>query len=293
MLSMYVRTFGHGMSTVVETKGPTDMFATMWAVKMLKFLGLSDAILQCDPEPSLIKWAEKCQIQTHRKNCHSKFSQTVTSKQWRSRKLSETVAGTSADNAGSKARKHTLRTICRQRTDEMDCPTRSVAHSSFPGSEIQFPFYRAMGGPYRGKLVEFGETVLAHLPEVGKGSGNPAPKLADTWKSGVCLGKSDLTGEHLVRTDDGVVYARSVRRLAREQLVRREPQGSRRDPTEAEVDDKQMMHQIPEWYQKHMNKRVRTKERTRTMMRAEKHPTSQTTRIMKLRGRRFQSQTQQ
>ena len=43
---------------------------------------------------------------------------------------------------------------------------------------------------------------------------NPAPKLADRWKSGVWLGKSDLTDEHLVRTDDGVVYARSVRRLA-------------------------------------------------------------------------------
>ena len=83
----------------------------------------------------------------------------------------------------------------------------------FRGSEIQ-SFYRAMGGPYRGKLVEFGETVLAHLPEVGEGSGNPAPTLADRWKSGVWLGKSDLTDEHLVRTDDGVVYARSVRRLA-------------------------------------------------------------------------------
>ena len=53
VLSMYVRTFGYGMSTVVETQGPTDMFATMWAVKMLNFLGLSDVILQCDPEPSL------------------------------------------------------------------------------------------------------------------------------------------------------------------------------------------------------------------------------------------------
>ena len=81
-------------------------------------------------------------------------------------------------------------------------------------SEAQSPFYRAMGEPYRGKLVGFGETVLAHLPEVAKGSGNPAPKLADRWKSGVWLGKSDLTDEHLVRTDDGVVYAGSVRRLA-------------------------------------------------------------------------------
>ena len=56
--SMYVRTFGYGMPTVVETTSPTDMFATMWAVKRLNFLGLSDIILQCDPEPSLIKCAE-------------------------------------------------------------------------------------------------------------------------------------------------------------------------------------------------------------------------------------------
>ena len=37
VLSMYVRTFGDGMSTVVETKGPTDMFATMWTVKNAEF----------------------------------------------------------------------------------------------------------------------------------------------------------------------------------------------------------------------------------------------------------------
>ena len=72
----------------------------------------------------------------------------------------------------------------------------------------------AMGGPYGGKLLEFGESVLAHLSEVGRGSGNPAPKLADRWKSAVWLGKSDLSDEHLVRTDEGVVHARSVRRLA-------------------------------------------------------------------------------
>ena len=70
-----------------------------------------------------------------------------------------------------------------------------------------------MAGPYRGKLLEFSETVLARLPEVGKGSGNPALKLADRWKSAVLLGKSDLADEHVVRTDEGVVYARSIRRL--------------------------------------------------------------------------------
>ena len=34
------------------------------------------------------------------------------------------------------------------------------------------------------------------------------------WKFGVWLGKSDLRDEHLVRTDDGVACARSVRRIA-------------------------------------------------------------------------------
>ena len=49
---------------------------------------------------------------------------------------------------------------------------------------------------------------------MGKGCGIPAPKLADRWKSAVWLEKSDLTDEHLARTDEGVVNVRSVRRLA-------------------------------------------------------------------------------
>ena len=75
VLSLYVRTFGYGMSTVVETKSPTDMLATMWAVKMLNFLGLSDIILQCDPEPSLTKWAES--VKSKRTNEQSEQSLEV------------------------------------------------------------------------------------------------------------------------------------------------------------------------------------------------------------------------
>ena len=47
----------------------------------------------------------------------------------------------------------------------------------FRSKDAQSAFYRAMGGLHRGKLLQFGETVLAHLLEVGKGSGNPAPKF--------------------------------------------------------------------------------------------------------------------
>ena len=38
----------------------------------------------------------------------------------------------------------------------------------FRRNDAQSPFYRAMGGPCRGKLLGLGESVLAHLPEVGK-----------------------------------------------------------------------------------------------------------------------------
>ena len=50
-----------------------------------------------------------------------------------------------------------------------------------------------------------------------------ATVLADRWKSAVWLGRSDLTDEQLVRTDEGVVYARSVRRLSEHSLSEENP----------------------------------------------------------------------
>ena len=75
--------------------------------------------------------------------------------------------------------------------------------------------------------------------------------LADRWKSGVWLGKSDLADEHFVRTDEGEVYARSVRRLAENswseenlKAVVETPQ----KPRSMSTDD------ATEWYQKYIHK---------------------------------------
>ena len=170
LLSMYVRTFGHGMYTVVETKGLTDMFATMWAVKMLHFPGFSDAILQCDLEPSLKKWTESVKSKrtertvirssprrSHQSNGGVENYQKQLQGQVRTmlaamQEHTHTQYKPSADNA-------LMRWIVRR---------AAWLILRFRGSEAQSPFYRAMGGPYRGKLVALGETVLAHLPEVGK-----------------------------------------------------------------------------------------------------------------------------
>ena len=110
VLSMCVKSFGYGTSTVVETKVATDTFGVAGRVKMMNCLGRSDIIWQCDPEPSVFKWAEKCEIQTSRTNSHPKFSRTISSQQRSSGKLSETIAGIGAHTVGSNARPHAIHT---------------------------------------------------------------------------------------------------------------------------------------------------------------------------------------
>ena len=172
------------------------------------------SFLHCDPEPSLIKWAESVKSKRQERT-------VIRSSPRRSH---QSNGGVETYQKPLQGQVRTMLAAMQERTQYRPAADSAltkwiVRHAAwliprFRGNDVQSPFYCAMGGPYPGKLVEFGETVLAHLPEVGKGSGNSAPKLADRWKSAVWLGKSDLKDEHLVRTDDGVVYARSVRRLA-------------------------------------------------------------------------------
>ena len=62
----------------------------------------------------------------------------------------------------------------------------------FRGDDVQSPFYRAMGGPYRGKLLEVGESVLALPSRGGKriwesraeaGRQMELRRVADVWLS--------------------------------------------------------------------------------------------------------------
>ena len=130
----------------------------------------------------------------------------------------------------------------------------------FRGSDVQSPLYRAVGGPYRRKLVGFGETVLVRLPEVGKGSGNPAPKLANRRKSGGgwerATSRTSTLSEQTMELHTREVYNDSQRTA-----------GQKRTSS-------------------------KMKKRTTTMAKTKSHPTSQTTKIMTWRARRFCSPTQ-
>ena len=263
---MYARTFEYSMSTVVEMKGATDTFAAVWAVKKLSCFGPSDIILQCDPEPSLIKWAESVKSKRLERT-------VIRSSPRRSHQSNGGVENYQKQLQGQVRTMLAAMQECTQYRPTADSALMQwiVRHAAwliprFRGSDAQFPFYRAMGGPYRRKLMGFGETVLAHLPDVGRGSGNPAPKLADRWKSAVWLGKSDLTDEHLVRTDDGVVYAQSVRRLAEHswseedfRSVVETPKKPRSTPTDHTSD----LRGVPEVHEHDIRNEGRTTVRTR------------------------------
>ena len=196
-----------------------------WGVKMLNCIGLSVIILQCDPEPSLIKWAENVKsrrqertvIQSSPRRSHqSNGSVKNYQKQLQGHVRTMLTALQDRTQYRPTTGSALMKWIVRQAAWLMPC---------FKGHDVQSPFYRAMGGPHRGQFQELGEPVLARLPVVGKGSAIPASKLANRRNSAVWLGKSDLTDEHVVTTDEGVVYARSVTRAAVETRA------------EAEVDD--------------------------------------------------------
>ena len=202
VLSVCVKSFGYG-TTIVETKGATGTFAVTWGVKMLICLGLSDIILRCDPKPSPIKWAASVKSERQERT-------VIRSSPRQSHQSNGAVENYQKQIQGEV-------TQYRPTTDSalMKWIGRHAAWliPRSKGKDVQSPFYQAMGGPCRGRLLEFGQSVLAHLPEVEKDLGTPAPKLADRWKSAVWLGKNDLTDEHLVRTELYTVYAGSIRRV--------------------------------------------------------------------------------
>ena len=103
----------------------------MWAVKKLNCLGPSDIILQCDLEPSLIKWAQN--VKSKRQE------QTII----RSSPRRSHLARTSTDNGGSSARTHIAQTYAIANV----LSVTQLRLFLISGSMMHGP--SSMGGPYR------------------------------------------------------------------------------------------------------------------------------------------------
>ena len=214
VLSTYVRTLGCGMSAVVKMKGATDTFAAVWAVKMLNCLGPSKITLQCDPEPSLITWAESVKSKRPGRT-------VIRSSPKRSH---QTNAGDENYQKQLQGQVRTMLAAMQERTQYRPNADSALMKWIVRHAAWLFPFLDAAMCsprfivPWVDHFAESWlnlEKLLSHIfSEVGKGSANPAPKLVDGWKFVVWLGKSDLTDEHRLRLDDGIVYARSGQPLA-------------------------------------------------------------------------------
>ena len=146
---------------------------------MLNFFGLSDIILQCDPEPSLIKCAESVKSKSTERT-------VIRSSPRRSHQSNGGVENYQKQLQGLE---RTMLAAMREHTQYRPSADNAlmrwiVRHAAwliprFRGSEAQSPFYRAMGGPYRGKLVEFGENSSCTSSRVRKG----------IWKSSTKVGR--------------------------------------------------------------------------------------------------------
>ena len=60
------------------------------------------------------------------------------------------------------------------------------------------PSRRIFGKPYDGSVCKFGEQVHYQL------SGRPASRVEQRWEPGACVGKMELTDEHLLGTLAGI-----------------------------------------------------------------------------------------
>ena len=133
VLSMYVRTFGYGMSTVVEMKGPTDTFATVVSSKNVEI-----------PLDSLTSFCSV--ILSHRSSSGQKASRSkrpertvIRSSPRRSHQSNGGVENYQKQLQGqvrtmlaAMQERTRYRPIAGQRLDEIECSTCSLAHSPFP-----------------------------------------------------------------------------------------------------------------------------------------------------------------
>ena len=132
---------------------------------------------------------------------------------------SKMIRNSNRDRSGTmlsgNAREHTIQTNRRQRLDDMDRSTCSLAHSLV--SEVPMCSPRSFV-PWAGRVEEnwwsWAKQFLHIFQRLERDLETPHRTWPTDGQSGVWLGTSDLTDEHFARTDDGVVYARNVRRRA-------------------------------------------------------------------------------
>eukprot|EP00971_Amphidinium_carterae_P329121 6461411-Amphidinium_carterae.2 len=190
-LSIYDCAPGYCAALSVEHKGPSDAFASKFVLQFLKEVGHAEVQLQADPEHALT----------------AMLNQALKG-YWGRGRVRSTPRDSSGSN-GSVERMHrtlyeTMRALKVQLEDGWVQCRHLVLESGRTGWE------NVAGTQYSGDLCCFGEAVEGHLHR------DEAKPVDIQWVSGVWVGKTSQSEEHIVITPTKVLLTRSARRRSRE-----------------------------------------------------------------------------
>ena len=206
-LSIVDRDTSYGTSSVVLAKGSSDRYAVAMGVQFLDHLGHEEVILQSDAEPAAVDVAR------------------AIAKSFKGRAIVREVPRDSSKSNGTVERFHqsmqglarTLRceTIEKYRVPDDDFLLERllpwiVRHSSWLLSRFQIhtdgnTSYKAIHGyVYSSQIFPFAQTVLVK-------AGRAAHPTEIDWLDGIWVGRVSKSDEHLVLTEKGAIYSRTVR----------------------------------------------------------------------------------
>ncbi|CAE8619652.1 unnamed protein product [Polarella glacialis] len=223
LLTAYLLDRGYGAATVVQSKGP-ELYAVSWLVNWLDQLGLEDVTLHIDPEAALRAVAERVRALRQKRTL---IQETPV-------RSPQSIGGVSRYQRSLQEQIRALRLQLEESLNsEIDVEdaivTWIVRHAAWllarfaPWRDGAAPYTRHRGAPYRGKVVEFGEYVLAMNPEGYWRGAQRTSKFDSRWLGGVWLGKTEASDERLVAVSGRVRCFRSLRRLAVEDEGRWQP----------------------------------------------------------------------
>ena len=221
-LAAVIPSSGYGFACVVDTKGAMCPSAMKGFTKFLEEAGvMGDAIFKTDKETTIRDFARynasrirkaKTILRCSPKGSHQSngaVERYIQSIEGQVRAIKISLEKHFEGENGEKTE------IIGADSDILDWSVRHAAwqwnrfHVSSTG---ETPHKRQIGHDYSSPVLEFGETILARTP--GQRTQN---KLDSNWSSGIWLGRSGLSDEHIVCLEGKVLSCRTVRRTTAEQ----------------------------------------------------------------------------
>ena len=202
-----------GYFGVTQLQSKADDHAVRFIVQYLSLLGHQKVELMSDGEPATTAMARK--VATKRGGAEK--TKVSVSANYSHASMGDVERAHQTVQAQTRCLRVDLEARLKQRV--------APGHSLFPwllrhsgwslsrylprGRFGQSSFQIKYGKPYTGEVLPFGEVVMCRVPH----EGHMRHKLDAVWVKGAWAGRTEVSDEHIVLTDKGVVTTRSVRRL--------------------------------------------------------------------------------